>query len=215
MFIRAVVIAAVIATCGGTAAAQERGRARGPVFAVEGGVARVTGSGSTVYGLGFGRAFVLGYRLGYFTIEWHFGQTYRASPDDDVLEGDKTQGDIGVSTVGLRFSLGRRNLVLSGFGGVTRAAVPLLSLTDEAEVRSSRLSGVGPIGGGGVALPLQNGSVLVGGELRGAYVLWEQPEYPYVSAIEPVNDSTVRFEQSVADIDGMVWTLTLSVRAIL
>jgi hypothetical protein len=197
---------------------EERG-ARGPVLALEIGVGGVAGSGSTVYGPGLGKAFVLGYRLGPTTFEWHFAQGYRMAPESGTLEGERSSGSLGLSTVGARYGRQRRSYVLSSFLGVTRTSMPLLSLVSddygETTVERQDLIGIGGVGGIGIGVPIKKGQVQVGIELRAAYVVWERPGHPYVSAIEPIDDSSATFTEATEDIDAIPWTVAFGLRALL
>ncbi len=172
----------------------------------------------TVYRAGVGKAFILGYRLGPTTFEWHFSQSYRMSPSDSVLQGQATEGSLGLSTVGIRYGRQRRSYVLSGFFGVTRSSMPLLSLiTEGGETTVARrdLVGVGGVGGLGFAIPIRRGQVQVGLELRAAYAVWERPGAPYVAEVEPAGDDTVTYSEATDDVDAIPWTLAFALRALL
>ncbi len=97
--------------------------------------------------------------------------------------------------------------------------MPLLSLvTDDAgetSVERRDLVGIGGVGGIGIGVPIRKGQVRVGIELRAAYVVWERPGHPYVSEVEPIDESSASYTEAVDDLDAIPWTIALGLRALL
>ena len=62
----------------------------------------------------------------------------------------------------------------------------------------------------GIGVPILRGQVQLVVEERMVYAIWEEPRYYYVSDVQPVDETTVDFTESAADISAKPWTLVLS-----
>ncbi|MFH1465030.1 MAG: hypothetical protein ABIO70_11655 [Pseudomonadota bacterium] len=208
----------VFAALLGALEARAEVHSHGPVLGFEVGKAGLGDEGATVFEpAGWGKGLVLGYRYDWLSVEGHLAQGYHLEPLDPLLDGDLTQGNLRMTTLGLRFTFLRRFWLATAFAGATRASLPLLVVDDAlypgGNVTRDDLRGVGPLAGAGLGLPIPRTTLQVLVEGRMAWCAWEQPQ-TYISTVESTGGA-VTWQTSVEPLAPRPWTLSVGLRAAL
>jgi hypothetical protein len=190
-------------------------RDRGLVAGIELGIAHVSGTSATVYGLGRGAGFVVGYHLDWFLVELHLLESYALAPKDDQLRGETTQGAFSSTSLLARARVLRRPM-LEVMAGPALLSTPLYvigkDLIGANLIEANDMNGVGLIAGASAGYRI-NQRVAVSLDLRAVLAAsWELPGHAYVvpGGIGP--NGGRMYTTSDVDATGGAWTATVLLR---
>lgn len=180
---------------------------RGPVFGLEVGVGAAPMS-EGMFGPGFGKAFMIGYRLDRWTFEFRFGESYDLPATSDRLVDAGARGPLRIGSAGFRRLLIVGPVLPELLIGGARLERPLLVGSDVV-----RQFGVGAMLGGALTVPIAGG-LLATAELRTYLVRWENPPGPV--STEPVDSGTgVTFTPTTDATSALPVTITAGVKILL
>jgi hypothetical protein len=190
-------------------------RDRGMVAGIELGIAHVSGTPATVYGMGRGAGLVVGYHLDWFSVELHLLESYALAPKDDQLRAETTQGAFSTSSLLARARV-LRVPMLEVMAGPALLSTPLYVIGKDTIganlIEANDMHGVGVIAGASAGYRISQ-RVAVSLDLRAVLAAsWELPGHAYVvpGGIGP--NGGRMYTTSDADATGGAWTATILLR---